>query len=271
MNYTVTVTTPMENAFKACTTGFGVELVKALAEKYSFNEAEALEFLDLNTTKVVGKEPKAKKEPKTKKEPKPKMVTPSMPLPFCGIVMDGWCKGIRCNHDLFTQCTMAPKDGEIYCTTCAAQAESNDTSKPTHGDIRDRMEQGDEWRSPAGKQPINYGNVMEKKKIEKETAITEATSFGWEINEEQFVVKARKAGRPKSPASSDNEEDKPKKEKKVKKELTEEEKAEKKRVAAEKRKANAAKKKAEKEVAKTEEEGNNGELDEEELSLSEEE
>ena len=253
MNYTVTMTTPMEKALKACTTEFGVEVVKALAEKYSFDEAEALEFLELNNTKVVRKEPKAKKEPKTK------MVTPCMPLPFCGVVMDGWCKGIRTNHDLFTQCTMVPKNG-IYCTTCAAQAESNDTDKPTHGNICDRMEQGDEWRSPAGKQPVNYGNVMEKKNIEKDAAVAEATAFGWEITEEQFEVKARKSGRPKSPASSDDEEDKPKKEKKVKKVLTEEEKVEKKRVAAEKRKEKAAKKKVEKEAAKvdTEEEVSSG-------------
>tara|TARA_Y100001980_G_C14466050_1_gene247090 strand:+ start:153 stop:656 length:504 start_codon:yes stop_codon:yes gene_type:complete len=163
---------------------------------------------------------------------------------------------------------MAPKDGD-YCTTCAAQAESNDTNKPTHGDIHDRMEQGDDWRSPAGKQPINYGNVMQKKNIEKDAAITEAKVFGWEINEEQFEVKARKAGRPKSPASSDDEEEKPKKVKKVKKELTEEEKAEKKRLAAEKRKANALKKKAEKEAAaKAEEQGNDQELVEEEVSSS---
>tara|TARA_B100000287_G_C20432348_1_gene702077 strand:- start:220 stop:720 length:501 start_codon:yes stop_codon:yes gene_type:complete len=163
---------------------------------------------------------------------------------------------------------MAPKDGD-YCTTCAAQAGSNDTNKPTHGDIRDRMEQGDDWRSPAGKQPMNYGNVMQKKNIEKDAAITEAKVFGWEINEEQFEVKARKAGRPKSPASSDDEEEKPKKEKKVKKELTEEEKAEKKRLAAEKRKANALKKKAEKEAAaKAEEQGNDQELVEEEVSSS---
>ena len=194
-----------------------------------------------------------------------------MPLPFCGVVCDDWCKGIRTNHDLFTQCTMAPKNG-IYCTTCAAQAESNDTNKPTHGDIRDRMEQGDEWRSPAGKQPINYGNVMQKKNIEKDAAITEATAFGWEIAEEQFEVKARKAGRPKSPATSDDEEEKPKKEKKVKKELTDEEKAEKKRLAAEKRKANAAKKKAEKESAKADaEEQSSTEVMEEEVSSSDNE
>jgi hypothetical protein len=96
---------------------------------------------------------------------------------------------------------------------------------------------------------MNYGNVMQKKNIEKDAAITEATAFGWVIAEEQFEVKARKSGRPKSPASSDDEEEKPKKEKKVKKELTDEEKTEKKRVAAEKRKANAAKKKVEKEAA----------------------
>ena len=263
MNNTVTMTASMEKALTTCTTNYATEVVKALSEKYKFDETEALEFLELDTAKVTRKEPKAKKEPKVKKEPKakkepkPKTVTPSMPLPFCGVVKDCWCKGIRTNHDLFTQCTMAPKNGD-YCTTCAAQAESNETNKPTHGDIRDRMENGDEWRSPAGKQPINYGNVMQKKNIEKDAAIAEATAFGMKIPEDQFEVKVRKAGRPKSPASSDNEDDKPKK---VKKELTEEEKAEKKKLAAEKR----AKKKAEKEAAKVKEETNTEQVVEEEI------
>ena len=210
MNASVTMTGAMEKALKSCTTDFAEVVVKALSEKYGFDMSEALAHLELDGTKVVRKA-KAAKTPKEPKAPKAKMLTPSMPLPFCGMVMDDWCKGIRPNHELFTQCTMAPKKGGFYCATCAAQAEANETNKPTHGDIRDRKEAGNEWRSPAGKQPINYGNVLKKKNLDKEAAIAEATSFGWEISEEQFEVKARKSGRPKSPSTSDTEDEAPKK------------------------------------------------------------
>ena len=211
MNSSVMMTTAMEKAMVSCTTEFAQVVVKALSEKYGFDEADALKHLELETVSVTRKTkaPKASKAPKAPKAPK--MAVPCMALPFCGVVMDDWCKGIRPNHELFTQCTMAPKKGGVYCATCCGQAEANDTDKPTHGDIRDRKAGGEEWRSPAGKQPVNYGNVMAKRKIDKDAAIAEATAFGWEIPEAQFEVKSRKAGRPKSPSTSDTEDETPKK------------------------------------------------------------
>lgn len=205
------MTTAMEKAMVSCTTEFAQVVVKALSEKYGFDEADALKHLELETVSVTRKTkaPKASKAPKAPKAPK--MAVPCMALPFCGVVMDDWCKGIRPNHELFTQCTMAPKKGGVYCATCCGQAEANETDKPTHGDIRDRKAGGEEWRSPAGKQPVNYGNVMAKRKIDKDAAIAEATAFGWEIPEAQFEVKSRKAGRPKSPSTSDTEDEAPKK------------------------------------------------------------
>ena len=211
MNSSVMMTTAMEKAMVSCTTEFAQVVVKALSEKYGFDEADALKHLELETVSVTrkAKAPKASKAPKAPKAPK--MAVPCMALPFCGVVMDDWCKGIRPNHELFTQCTMAPKKGGVYCATCCGQAEANETDKPTHGDIRDRKAGGEEWRSPAGKQPVNYGNVMAKRKIDKDAAIAEATAFGWEIPEAQFEVKSRKAGRPKSPSTSDTEDEAPKK------------------------------------------------------------
>ena len=211
MNSSVMMTTAMEKAMVSCTTEFAQVVVKALSEKYGFDEADALKHLELETVSVTrkAKAPKASKAPKAPKAPK--MAVPCMALPFCGVVMDDWCKGIRPNHELFTQCTMAPKKGGVYCATCCGQSEANDTDKPTHGDIRDRKAGGEEWRTPAGKQPVNYGNVMAKRKIDKDAAIAEATAFGWEIPEAQFEVKSRKAGRPKSPSTSDTEDEAPKK------------------------------------------------------------
>jgi hypothetical protein len=207
MNSSVMMTTAMEKAMVSCTTEFAQMVVKSLSEKYGFDESEALAHLALETVSVTRKTkaPKAAKAAKAAKAPK--MPVPSLALPFCGVVMDNWCKGIRPNHELFTQCTMAPNKDGLYCSTCCTQATSNDSNKPNHGDIRDRMEGGDEWRTPAGKQPMNYGNVMAKRKIDKDAAIAEATAFGWEIPEAQFEVKSRKPGRPKSPSTSDTEED----------------------------------------------------------------
>ena len=207
MNTSVMMTTAMEKAMVASTTEFARVMVKALSEKYGFDEAEAVSFLELSATKVSRAEPKSKRVPKEKKA---KMATPSMPLPFCGVVMDGWCKGIRPNHELFTQCPKGVKVGS-YCATCAGQAESNDSEKPTHGDIRDRAVGGGEWRSPGGKRAANYGNVMKKRNIGKDAAVAEAATFGWVIPEEEFEVKVRKAGRPKSPSTSDTEDESPKK------------------------------------------------------------
>ena len=211
MNSSIMMTSAMEKAMVSCTTEFAQVVVKALSEKYGFDESDALKHLELEKVGVARKAtaPKAPKAPKASKAPK--MLVPSMALPFCGVVMEDWCKGIRPNHELFTQCTMAPKKGGFYCATCCGQAETNDTDKPTHGDIRDRKEGGEEWRTPAGKQPMNYGNVMAKRKIDKDAAIAEATAFGWEIPEAQFEVKSRKAGRPKSPSTSDTEDESPKK------------------------------------------------------------
>ena len=103
MNASVTMTGAMEKALKSCATDFAEVVVKALSEKYGFDVSEALAHLELDGTKVVRKA-KAAKTPKEPKAPKAKMLTPSMPLPFCGMVMDDWCKGIRPNHELFTQC-----------------------------------------------------------------------------------------------------------------------------------------------------------------------
>ena len=120
------------------------------------------------------------------------------------------------------------------------------------------MEQGDDWRSPAGKQPMNYGNVMQKKNIEKDAAIAEAKfSDGKSMRNSSRLKHARQGVLShRLPLTTRK---RSLKREKGKEELTEEEKAEKKRLAAEKRKANALKKKAEKEAAaKAEERGNDG-------------
>ena len=65
---------------------------------------------------------------------------PDMQLPFCGVVEESWCKGIRYNHGLHSQCTNGALKGGRYCKTCSKSAKNSASGKPTYGDISDRME-----------------------------------------------------------------------------------------------------------------------------------
>ena len=224
-NAEIEMSNVFEKQLASSITGFTSRAVEFLAEKYGFDYEEALRCLELeNTTVKRGVKTGPKKEKKEKAE---KVIrnTPSIPLPFCGAVCDEWCKGIRLNHSLYTQCTMEPADGE-FCKTCQKQADKNEGA-PTYGHIRDRVEKGADFRDPKGKPVVNYGNVMEKLNISKEAATEEAAKFGWEIPEDQFEVKKAQRGRPKKDTSaSDTESEngevkekkprgRPKKEKKV--------------------------------------------------------
>ena len=181
--------------------GFTTRAVEFLANKYEFDYDEALRSLELeNTTVKRSVKPQAAKKQKIEKTDKNIRNIPSIPLPFCGVICDDWCKGIRLNHSLFTQCTMLPADGE-FCKTCQKQADKND-GVPTYGHIRDRFEKGNDFRDPKGKPVVFYGNVMEKLNISKEAATEEAAKFGWEIPEELFEVKKAQRGRPKKDTSA---------------------------------------------------------------------
>ena len=142
-----------------------------LSEKFEFDLKEAIAYLEAE--KVL----KPKKSSKKTKIEKPNMI-----LPFVNVI-EGLCGGVSFDGGLYTQCKREAK--EKYCTTCAKQAGEG---KPKYGDIADRVEQGDAWRSPDGKSPILFGKVMQKKGLLKEEVIAEAAKFGWVIPEEQFDV-----------------------------------------------------------------------------------
>ena len=196
---------------------YGRELVGVLASKYGFDRVEAESVVE-----IVRESPE-----KSKKETR---LTPKIPLPFCGVVEDGWCRGLRLNHGLHTQCTQEP-GGDGLCKTCTKQCEKNSTGKPTYGLIEERVARYDgndvrNWRSPSGTLATPYTKVMEQVGISREDAISEAAKFGWTIPEQHFTVSVGRAGRPKkSTATSDTESEsgetapkkrgRPKKEKKV--------------------------------------------------------
>ena len=122
---------------------------------------------------------------------------PDILLPFCGVVEESWCNGIRYNHGLHTQCTNGAVGGGKYCTTCAKSAKNSACGKPTYGDINDRLE-GEllAFRDPKGKQTQCYANVAEKMGLDLEKAKAAAEKFGWTIPEDQLSVKVVKRGRP---------------------------------------------------------------------------
>ena len=156
------------------------EAVGVLAEEYGFSKEEGLE--KLGELRVA----------KNSRGVKSKRVVPKIVLPFCGLVQKDWCKAVRYNRGLFTQCTNACKGDSKYCTTCLKNVSADNI--PQYGLIEERGNDG--WTDPNGKVPVKYGNIMSKIGVTKEQAIAEAEKLGWTIPEDQFeVVKARK-GRP---------------------------------------------------------------------------
>lgn len=192
----------MTKALETSYLEFGRVLVESLSSKYGFDTTEALEHLSMNVNVE-----EVKRVSKTKKS---KTMVPSIPLPFCNKIIEGCCMGIRPNHGLYTQCQQTPMKENEYCKTCNKHAETNESKKPKNGNIKDRLDKTD-WRSPDGKTPTIYGNVMKKLNITREKADEEASKMDWIIPENEYEMKKKKAGRPKSPATSETDDEKPKK------------------------------------------------------------
>ena len=214
-----------EKAWGQIATDFSVKVVTALAQKYGFNPEEAIEFLGLKKISVV-RGSKAKKC-NVAKEVKASRDIPKIILPWTGTEMGGdFCHGLRLNHGLHSQCTMAKCDGEIYCKTCQRQADKNSSGTPTYGNIESRKAVGTfEFRDPKdNKLTIPYANVMEKLGVSRDQAEAEASRFGQTIPEEHFVKREAKRGRPATKPTADSDgsdttspkkRGRPKKEKKV--------------------------------------------------------
>ena len=199
----------VEHAMKALVSEVTESVVARLAERYSFEATDALKWLGQEPS---GPEPKRSKEIPSGKKVRERMV-PSIPLPFCGVVNEDWCRGVRLNHGLHTQCTQPAGSGpDQLCKTCAGQAAKNGTDQPTYGRIEQRLQhvaggaEYNTWRDPAGKLVAPYSKIMVKLGISRQDAEAEAHKFGWTIPDQHFVVTERSAGRPKkSTAASDTE------------------------------------------------------------------
>jgi hypothetical protein len=174
---------------------FGAEVVEKLSslDLLKCSTESALKQLDLSGSIISKKSAKSSKVKKTAK--------PTVILPFCGVIVEDWCKGVKLNHGLHTQCTMGCKDD--YCKTCTKQADGSATGKPSFGDIRDRAEFGVDYVDPKGKLTVPYANIVEKLKIDMTEAVAAAEVLGWTIPETQLVKRER--SKKKSPKASKNE------------------------------------------------------------------
>ena len=200
----VQVSLPVMNGLVASHKRFAESVIEALAAHYKFPKDEAIQLF---LRDVVGEEPVRKprvakaKEPKA---PKVKRQTPAFPLPWTGEVVEYWCKGLRLNQGLHTQCCMEPLSGGLYCKTCQKQADANSNGVPTYGNTDMRMQVGlMEYRDPKDKkQSVPYASIMKKLNISAEDARGEAMRFGLTIPEEQFEERKLSRGRPKKDASA---------------------------------------------------------------------
>ena len=174
---------------------------------------EAMKLFDFDGVSVVSSRSKAsKKREKAKNRtaeiPKgPKLTAkPSVVLPFCGVIVNDWCAGVKFNHGLHTQCTQGRCKGDRYCKTCRKHADNSATGKPPYGDIEDRAKYGVDYRDPKGKLTIPYANIVEKMGINIDAAHAAAAALSWTIPAEQLVKRVAKRGRPaKSAAVSDTD------------------------------------------------------------------
>ena len=148
---------------------------------------------------------------------KEKTEKPSFPIPFCGIIVDDWCKGIKKNHRLYTQCVkhVSEEDGR-YCKFCKKQAENNASNVPNCGDIADRKEKWDDnlnFKPDGMMKEIPYANLIDKLNVTWGSVQAELNKLEWgEIPSCHKLVKKSKRGRPKTVvAVSDSDEDVPKK------------------------------------------------------------
>ena len=154
-------------------------IVKSISNKYGFDYNEAIQYLSLQESIPDKKITEIKNQRKG-----------SIPLPFCGVIFNHMCQGIKYNHGLYTQCQSKPTDGEL-CSVC----KRNIIDGRNKGRISDRMNKG--YLDPKGKKVVNYGHIMLKLGITREQADLAASDLGLIIPESEYEVIKNTRGRPK--------------------------------------------------------------------------
>ena len=206
----ITMSAAVERGMRSAGVDFALEVLDVLDRegvlKCSLDDAKKL--FDFDSVAVVSSRSKASKKRESGKSKSKITAKPTVILPFCGDIQDDWCKGVKLNHGLHSQCTNGEGKEDIYCKTCRKHADNSATGKPPYGDINDRSKFTVDYRDPKGKLTVPYANVAEKLGINLETANAAAATLGWTIPAEQLVKRVSKKGRPaKSTAVSDSDSD----------------------------------------------------------------
>jgi hypothetical protein len=211
------MTAAVERGMRSASVEFALDVIGQLSSEgvLKCSLEDAIKMFDFESVAVVSSRSKASKKRESgksksvKKASKPKITAkPTLILPFCGEIQGDWCKGVKFNHGLHTQCTNGPSGEDTYCKTCRKHADNSATGKPPYGDINDRAEFNVDYRDPKGKLTLPFANVVEKLSINLETANVAAATLGWTIPAEQLVKRSSKRGRPaKSAAVSDSDSD----------------------------------------------------------------
>ena len=110
---------------------------------------------------------------------------PSVNLPFCNVIVDKWCFGIKKNHSLYTQCTNKKIKDSVYCKTCFKHSCKNKNKLPNNGDIRNRK-YGEIYVAPNKNKELPYSKIVKKQNIELKFALREAKKLGWTIPKNQL-------------------------------------------------------------------------------------
>ena len=212
------MTAAVERGMRSASVEFALEVIGQLSSEgvLKCSLEDAIKMFDFDSVAVVSSRSKASKKRESGKTKSVKKASskakitakPAVILPFCGEIQGDWCKGVKFNHGLHTQCTIGPSGEDTYCKTCRKHADNSATGKPPYGDINDRAKYGVDYRDPKGKLTVPYANVVEKLGISIEAATAAATTLNWTIPAEQLVKRVSKRGRPaKSAAVSDSESD----------------------------------------------------------------
>lgn len=139
---------------------------------------------------------------------------PKFVLPWCGVSKDCWCQGIRANYGLYTQCTMAPVNGELYCKTCKKNAGHDGIPQSGNVELRKKCDIL-EYRDPSGKKVTLYTAYMKKYAISRDDVIREAAKFDITVPECHFTTVSSGRGRPKNSDNSSLDKKKPGRPKKI--------------------------------------------------------
>lgn len=190
--------------------------IREVSVRHNLNAEEEIRILGLENLSLIRKEMKRKsvsgsgsekvKKEKKVKEEKKIVEKPSVIMPFVSECVDkDGCEGLNFNRSLFTQCSKKKMENGSFCSKCQTEADKNSSGIPDCGTVTMRLSQGlYEFKDPSGRSPVSYLKVLDKLKINKETALEEACKFNIKIPEEHLniIEKAEKKssisrGRPK--------------------------------------------------------------------------